>query len=115
MKKKIFLSLHPEHLHLLIKHVSWIVTKIYAHYTFKRSRFKKDFVIMNQVSRQNAKTKIEKDFYKLMNNSNFGNDCKNNIDNCDFRPIYDKIDEVSYIQKYTSLYFNDDYKDLRVR
>ena len=33
---------------------------------------------MNQVSRQNAKTKIEKDFYKLMNNSNFGNDCKNN-------------------------------------
>ena len=37
------------------------------------------------------------------------------IDNCDFRPIYDKIDEVSYIQKYTSLYFNDDYKDLRVR
>ena len=36
--------------------------------------FKKDFLIMNQVSRQNAKTKVEKDFYRLINNSNFDND-----------------------------------------
>ena len=65
----------------------------------------------NEVSRQKTKTKVEKDFYKLMKNSNFGNDCRNNIDNCSFRPIYDDIEEISYIQKYTSLYNNDDYKD----
>ena len=33
---------------------------------------------MNQKSRQEAKNYIEKDFYKLMNNSNFGYDCRNN-------------------------------------
>ena len=33
----------------------------------------------NEVSRQKTKTKVEKDFYKLMKNSNFGNDCRNNI------------------------------------
>ena len=36
---------------------------------------------MNQVSRQKAKTEVEKDFYKLMNNSNFGYNCRNNADN----------------------------------
>ena len=41
---------------------------------------------MNQVSRQNAKTDVEKDFYKLMSNSNFGYDCQNNADNCFFQP-----------------------------
>ena len=37
---------------------------------------------MNQNSRKASKTKVEKDFYKLLNNSNFGNDCRNNIGNC---------------------------------
>ena len=65
----------------------------------------------NQVTRPKTKTIVEKDFYKLINYSNFGNDCRNNIDNCSFRPIYDDKEEVSYIQKYTSIYYNNDYKD----
>ena len=36
---------------------------------------------MNQKSRQESKNSIEKDFYKLMNNSNFVYDCQNNLDN----------------------------------
>ena len=66
----------------LVIRAGWQVTYIYAHYTFEQSKFKKDFVIMNQKSRQTAATKVEKDFYKLLNNSNFGIDCRNNIDNC---------------------------------
>ena len=49
----------------------WNVTKIYSHCTFEQSRFKRDFVLMNQRSRQNAKNTIES-FFKLMNNANFG-------------------------------------------
>ena len=45
------------------------VTKIYSHYKFEC--FKKEFILMNQRSRKNAKNSIEKDFYKFMNNSNF--------------------------------------------
>ena len=46
-----------------------------------------------------------------MNNSNFGYDCRNNIDNCSFKPIFDDIEELSYTQKYAPLYNNDVYKD----
>ena len=58
---------------------------------------------MNQKSRQLSKTTTEKDFYKLMNNANFGSDCRNNIDNCDFVPIFDEVNEIYSLQKYYSL------------
>ena len=69
------------------------MTKIRALYTFEQCKFKKDFVVMNLVARQNAQTYVGKDFYKLMNNANFGYDCRNNADNYYFPPIYDEIDE----------------------
>ena len=40
---------------------------------------------MNQNSRKIAKAKVEKDFYKLLNNNSFDNDCRNNIGNCNLR------------------------------
>ena len=65
----------------------WKVTKLYSHFTFKQSRFKKYFISMNQKSQQKMKT-IEKDFYKVLNNANFGYDCRNNLDNCKFLSIF---------------------------
>ena len=55
---------------------------------------------MNQLSRQKAQTDMEKDFYILMNNANFGYDCRNNADNCYFSPIYDEIEELSHAKRY---------------
>ena len=52
---------------------------------------KNDFVIMNQVSRENGEISVERDFYKLMNNANFGYDCRSNIDNCKITALYDEI------------------------
>ena len=54
---------------------------------------------MNQRSRQNAKKSIEKDSYKLMNNSNFGYDCCNNLDNCQFVLIFDELQEITYLKR----------------
>ena len=61
---------------------------------------------MNQKSRQKAITSVEKDFLKLLNNSNFGIDCCNNINNCILEPLYEDLGEISYIKKFTTI-FND--------
>ena len=55
---------------------------------------------MNQKSRQNVKNSIEKDFFKLMNNANFGYNCPNNLDNCHFLPIFDEMSEVTHLKRY---------------
>ena len=62
---------------------------------------------MIQRSRQKATTSVKRDFFKLLNNSNFGIDCCNNIDNCIFEPLYDNLGKISYIKKFPTI-FNDD-------
>ena len=66
MDKIFAIPLYAEHLHFLFSRCGWRVSNVWAHYTFEQSKFKKEFVIMNQVSRQNAKMDVEKDFLKLM-------------------------------------------------
>ena len=96
--------LYLEHLSFLIKRLGWVVTKIHKHYQFEQERFKRDFIIRNQKARQQSQNNVEKDFYKLLNNSNFGYDCRNNLDNCTFVPIFDEIDDISYLKKYYSYF-----------
>ena len=103
---KKFIPLCLEDLTFLIMRCCWKITKTYSHYTFVQSCFKRDFVLMNQRSRHNAKNAIEKDFLKLMNNANFGYDCRNNVNNAKFGPIIDDINEISYIKKYYNLFDN---------
>ena len=62
---------------------------------FEQERFKRNFILMNQKSRQNAKNSTEKDFFKLMNNANFRYDCRNNLDKCQFIPIFEEMNEVN--------------------
>ena len=107
MDKKFAIPLYTEYLHFLILRCRWKVSKVRAHCTFEQSKFKKEFVIMNQVSRQNAKTDVEKNFYKLTINSNFDYDSQNNADNCFFQPIYEKIEELSYAKRYQNVFDKD--------
>ena len=104
MFSKKCIPLYIEDLRFLIKRAGWIVTKLYSHFTFEQDAFKKDFILMNQRSRQNAKNDIEKNFYKLMNNSNFGFDCRKNANNLKFEPLINEIDELTYIRKYHNLF-----------
>ena len=54
MMNKVFTSLYLylEHLKFLVKSASWTVTKMHSHFTFEQERLKKDFIIINQKSRQ---------------------------------------------------------------
>ena len=63
---------------------------------------------MNQNARKKPTSKVEKDFYKLLNNSNFRNDCRNNVGNCNLELLYDGAEEVKYIKKYSNIF--SDYK-----
>ena len=102
--KKLFLPMYLEDLAFCIKRAGWKVTKIHAHLTFEQSRFKRNFILMNQKSRQLSKNDLEKDFFKLMNNSNFGYDCRNNLDNCKFNPIFDELGEITYVNRYHNIF-----------
>ena len=59
---------------------------------------------MNQKSRQQSKNSVGKDFYKLMNNSHFGYDCRNNLHNCKFVPIFDEYKEITFINRYHNIF-----------
>ena len=101
--KKIFLPMYLEDLVFCIRRAGWKVTKIHVHLTFEQKRFKQKFILMNQKS-QESKNSAEKDFYKLMNNSNFGYDCRNNLDNCKFVPTFDEYRESTFISRYYNLF-----------
>ena len=103
MFAKKFIPLYLEYLRFLIKRAGWRVTKLYSHFEFEQDSFKKEFVLMNQTSRQNAKNNIEKDFFKLMSNANFGFDCRNNANNTKFEPIIDEMNEMN-IKRYYNLF-----------
>ena len=64
---------------------------------FGEARFKRDFVLMDQKYRSNAKITIKKDLFKLMNNGKFEYDCRNNTNNVTFEPIIEEINEISCI------------------
>ena len=68
-------------------------------------------MVRNQKSRQKTTSPVELDFYKFLNNSNFGIDCRNNIDYCSFEPIYDEISEIGYIKQFDSIFYNEKYRD----
>ena len=94
---------YSEDLSFIIKRTRWVVTKIHVHLTFDQKPFKRNFILMNQKSRQESKINAEKGFFKLMNNSNFGSDCRNSLDNCDYVPIFDEIGDIQRLQKYYNL------------
>ena len=105
---KKYLPLYIEELTFLICRGGWKVTKLYRHYYFEQQRFKRDFILMNQKARQESRNLIESNFCKLLNNANFGYDCRNNLDNCTFEPIKDEIGEINYVRKYHNSIFDSE-------
>ena len=55
---------------------------------------------MNQKLRQQSKNSAEIDFWKLMNNSDFGYD----LDNCKIVPIFDEYKKITFINTYHNIF-----------
>ena len=96
------IPLYLEEVKFVVLRCGWKVTKLYSHFYFDQEKCKKNFILMNQKARQEATDKVESDFCKLLNNSNFGYDCRNNLDNLNFEAINDELNELSFIKKYHS-------------
>ena len=45
---------------------------------------------------------------KLLNNCNFGIDCRNN---CVLEPLFDDFEEISYIKKFTTIFNDETFRD----
>lgn len=94
-----------KHIHFLVKRTGCLVIRIHQHSTFDQSKFKKDFVVMNQKARQKATYSVQQDFYKLLNNSHFDINCRNNnINNWILKLIYDKINEIVFFFRFYKNY-----------
>ena len=110
---KRYIPLYLEELKILIFRCGWKVTKLYRHYYFEQERRPlMDFILMNQKARQESKNLIESNFCKLLNNANFGYDCRNNLDNCTFEPINDELRELTYILKFYRRTFDNEIAHL---
>ena len=60
---------------------------------------------MNQKARQKATYSVQQDFYKLLNNSHFDINCRNNnINNWILKLIYDKINEIVFFFRFYKNY-----------
>ena len=65
---------------------------------------------MNQKSRQQVTSSMKRRSFELLNNSNFGMDCRNNIDSCVLESLYDDLNEISYIEKFTTIFSDDTFR-----
>ena len=110
MLSKKFIPLYLEEIKFAVLRCGWKVTKLHKHYYFDQERCKKKFILMNQKARQEATDKAESDFCKLLNNANFGYDCRNNLDNCTFDPITDEIRELNFIKRYHSNLYDENIR-----
>ena len=82
-----------DHIEFLTKRAGWKVTKVYSHFTFEQEPFKKDYILGNQKARQEAVEQgdnVQTNFWKLLNNTNFGFDCRDNWQHKSLHLIYNE-------------------------
>ena len=110
--------MYIDHIHFLTKKAWWKVTKVHNYYTFEQEPFKKEYILGNQRARQEAVARgddVQANFWKLLNNADFGFDCRDNSQNKSLHLIYDEEAEFDFISKYdgyssTNCFLNLDAK-----
>ena len=107
-----------DHIYFLTKRAGWKVTKLHLYYTFEQEPFKKECILGNQRARQEAVARghgVQANFWKLLNNANFGFNCRDNSQNKSLHIIYDENAKVEFISKYRKHDTNNCFLDLDTR
>ena len=94
--------MHIDHIHFLTKRAGWAVTNVYSYYTFEQEPFIKGYMLGNQRARQDAAANgddVQGNFWKLLNNSNFGYGCAENSQNKSLHLIYDEESEINILSQ----------------
>lgn len=64
--------MYIEHIHFLTKRAGWKVTKVQSYYTFEQERFKKQYILGDQRTKQEAVAlgvDMQANFWKLNNDA----------------------------------------------
>ena len=115
LKPKKRFPMYFDHIHFLVKRAGWKVTNVHRYYTFEQDPFKKEYILGNQKARQAAVARgdyVQANLWKLLNNANFGFDCRDNWQNKSLHLIYDDVEEVDFISKYSRHVSDNCFLDL---
>ena len=99
-----------DHMHFLTTRAGWKITNVHQYYNFEQGPFKKEYILGNQRSRQAAVARgdsVQANFWKLLNDANFGFNCRDNSQNKSLYLIYDERQEVDFISKYNTYSFGN--------
>ena len=75
---------------------------MHNYYTFEQEPFKKEYILGNQRARQEVVARgddVQANFWKLVNNADFGFDCRGNSQNNSLHLIYHKEAQVDFLGK----------------
>ena len=70
---------------------------------FRAEAFEKEYILGNQCGKQEAEERgddVQVHFWKLLNNSNFSFDCRDNSQNKSLHLIYNEDGEIEFLTKY---------------
>ena len=110
--------MYIDRIYFLTKRAGWKVTKVHLYYTFEQGPFKKEYILGNRRAGQEVVARgddVQANFWKLLNNVNFGFDCRNNSQTKSLHLIYDKNAEVELIIKYIKHTTNNCFLDFDTR
>ena len=110
--------MYIDYIHFLTKRLGWKFTKVHLYYTFEQELFKKEYILGNHRARQEAVARgddVEANFWKLLNNANFGFDCRDNSQNEGLHLIYEENTEKEFISKYSKYNTNNCLLNLDTR
>lgn len=75
------------------------LTKVHKALQFTQAPIFKEYVLLLAQKRKEAKTDVEKNFYKLLGNVLFGKTCENVRDRCQFIIVRDREEAIKYNSK----------------